>query len=74
MTPIEFKFWLQGFAENIDAYPTPAQWATIKEKLASLDQKESYMDQLRKSSVNPWVYPNNDVKAVPLATAYYSGA
>lgn len=41
MTIAEFKAWLEGFEasfkyEGRDSYPTPAQWAVIKEKLATV--------------------------------------
>lgn len=41
MTPEQFAYWLQGFAElNPDMnQPTPAQWKAIKDHLATVFNK-----------------------------------
>lgn len=33
MTPQEFCYWLQGFAELTTDAPTPEQWSAIKDHL-----------------------------------------
>ena len=35
MTPERFVFWLNGFAELTPEPPTPEQWKSIKEHLAT---------------------------------------
>lgn len=39
MSPQDFCYWLQGFAELTDKPPTPAQWKMIQEHLALAFQK-----------------------------------
>ena len=40
MTPEQFAYWLQGFAEmNAGQMPTAAQWKSICEHLATVFQK-----------------------------------
>ncbi|PJX32566.1 hypothetical protein CWM53_09100 [Klebsiella sp. A-Nf5] len=36
MTPKQFIYWLQGFAELGDERPTEAQWVSIKNHLQSV--------------------------------------
>lgn len=36
MTPKQFVYWLQGFAELGDERPTEAQWVSIKNHLQSV--------------------------------------
>lgn len=36
MTPVEFRAWLDGFAEAVEGAPTPEQWAKVKAKLAEV--------------------------------------
>lgn len=36
MTLDEFKSWLDGFSEAIEASPTPEQWEKIKAKIATV--------------------------------------
>ncbi|HDU3538081.1 TPA: hypothetical protein QIW90_002713 [Klebsiella variicola] len=36
MTPKQFVYWLQGFAELGDDRPTEAQWASIKDHLQTV--------------------------------------
>lgn len=40
MTPEQFAYWLQGFAEMApNTHPTPEQWAMIKSHLATVFHK-----------------------------------
>lgn len=39
MTPEQFCYWLQGFAEITDGEPTPEQWKAIREHLATVFTK-----------------------------------
>jgi len=39
MTPEQFCYWLQGFAELQQTQPTIAQWESIKEHLATVFKK-----------------------------------
>jgi hypothetical protein len=41
MTPEQFAYWLQGFAELNEDQPTPEQWASIREHLATVFTKET---------------------------------
>lgn len=41
MTPEQFAYWLQGFAENNGARPTEVQWRSIKDHLATVFVKET---------------------------------
>lgn len=36
MTLAEFKAWLEGFEEAMDAAPTPEQWAKIKDRIGQI--------------------------------------
>lgn len=57
MTPEQFAFWLQGFAEITDgAHPTPEQWRVIRERLQLVFRKPELvdMDSLRRSL---WSHP-----------------
>lgn len=36
MTPKQFVYWLQGFAELGDNRPTEAQWVSIKDHLQTV--------------------------------------
>lgn len=48
MTPEQFVYWLQGFAELHDSsYVSPVQWASIREHLATVfDKKTSPLSEL----------------------------
>lgn len=39
MTPEQFAYWLQGYAELAGDAPTPEQWQSIKEHLALVFNK-----------------------------------
>lgn len=39
MEPLQFAYWLQGFSELNDEPPTPEQWQSIKEHLATVFKK-----------------------------------
>jgi hypothetical protein len=39
MTPEQFCYWLQGFGELSTEPPTPEQWRSIKEHLATVYRK-----------------------------------
>ncbi|HVH49977.1 MAG TPA: hypothetical protein VM760_08905 [Sphingomicrobium sp.] len=39
MDPLQFAYWLQGFAELNDGEPSPEQWQSIKDHLATVFQK-----------------------------------
>lgn len=41
MTPEQFVYWLQGFAEIYQAEPDAAEWQTIKDHLALVFKKET---------------------------------
>lgn len=57
MTPEQFCYWLQGFAElSADAPPSPAQWKSICEHIATVFKKvtppvvsqKDFEDQIRR--------------------------
>lgn len=70
MTPEQFAYWLQGFAEMAGATPTDEQWKMIREHLGTVFLKvtnpltpaprsklEEAVEALRKSktvSPDPW--------------------
>lgn len=39
MTPEQFAYWLQGFAELNEAPPSEAQWKSVREHLALVFDK-----------------------------------
>lgn len=39
MTPEQFAYWLQGFAELNPNPPTPEQWQSIREHVAAIFKK-----------------------------------
>lgn len=39
MTPEQFCYWLQGFAELTQDAPTPEQWRAIREHVATVFKK-----------------------------------
>ncbi len=39
MTPEQFCYWLQGYAELNESGPTPEQWKAIKEHLQTVFKK-----------------------------------
>jgi hypothetical protein len=39
MDPLQFAYWLQGFSELTNEPPTPEQWKSIKEHLATVFNK-----------------------------------
>ncbi len=39
MTPEQFAYWLQGFAELNTQPPTPDQWQSIREHIATVFKK-----------------------------------
>lgn len=39
MTPEQFCYWLQGFAELSGEQPTPEQWKAIREHLQTVYHK-----------------------------------
>jgi hypothetical protein len=39
MTPEQFAYWLQGFAEIHDSAPTTQEWKVIKDHLATVFKK-----------------------------------
>lgn len=50
----EFKYWLEGYSESIDAAPTPEQWARIKEKL-NMTSGYNIASSHGIISITPWV-------------------
>jgi hypothetical protein len=44
MTPPEFKAWLCGFAEGIDAAPSPEQWQEVLERVDDLS-RDIWLDE-----------------------------
>ena len=56
MTPEQFVYWLQGFAELHDsAYVSPVQWGSIKSHLETVFEKKapSAADLLKKQFAAP---------------------
>jgi hypothetical protein len=53
MTLSEFKYWLEGFSDNIKEAPTPEQWEKIKQKL---EQVKTYVPLNLPAS--PPLYPD----------------
>jgi hypothetical protein len=51
MTPEQFAYWLQGFAELTPQPPTQEQWDSIKAHLQLLFKKET--PPVKKFEVNP---------------------
>ena len=41
MHPLDFCYWLQGFAEMTEGAPSEKQWALIKEHLATVFNKKT---------------------------------
>lgn len=41
MTPEQLAYWMQGFAELHPEPPSPAQWQSIREHVASVFDKET---------------------------------
>lgn len=41
MTPEQFAYWLQGFAELNQATPTERQWTVIQDHLAQVFNKQT---------------------------------
>lgn len=39
MEPLQFAYWLQGFSELNEQPPSPEQWQSIKEHLATVFNK-----------------------------------
>lgn len=39
MEPLQFAYWLQGFSELNEGPPSPEQWQSIKEHLATVFKK-----------------------------------
>lgn len=65
MTPEQFTYWMQGFAELNTEPPTAAQWRSMREHLALVFQK-------RTPPLAPHLqWPNdNPTIAVPRAMSY----
>jgi hypothetical protein len=42
MTLTEFKFWLEGFSEQISVSPNANQWSRIKERLKEVTEDKSF--------------------------------
>jgi len=67
MDALQFAYWLQGYAELTSEAPTPEQWASIKEHLATVFKKvtppapgdvlKKIGDQHRLPNINPGVLP-----------------
>lgn len=41
MTPEQFVYWMQGFAELNESPPSPEQWQSIREHLQLVFKKET---------------------------------
>lgn len=54
MTPENFIYWLQGFAESKGDLLSKTQWEDIKEQLSLVYIKPSLIDAVGK----PTLYPN----------------
>jgi hypothetical protein len=53
MSPNEFAYWLQGFAELTDHLPNEEQWQSIKDHLALVFTKVTPVRGLTDDSFNP---------------------
>ena len=70
MTPEQFAYWLQGFAEISQKPPTEAEWTIIKDHLATVFEK---VTPNRITSPGPSVspgkiWPNDPMKPDPWPT------
>lgn len=58
MTPEQFTYWLQGFAEITDSRPTDAQWKSIKEHLTTVFTKITPLTEIDFSKIKPTCLDN----------------
>lgn len=66
MTPEQFAYWLQGFAELTPDQPSPEQWTAIRQNLSTVFDKTTLATPGEEASVlapepalNPHRYPAN---------------
>ena len=60
MTPEQFAYWLQGFAEmNPEWSPTPEQWKMIKEHLQTVFKKVTPSLTQTPWNIQPQIQPIN---------------
>ena len=67
MTPEQFAYWLQGFAEISQKAPSEAEWTVIKDHLATVFNK---VTPNRITSPGPSVFPNDPTKPDPITGPY----
>ena len=66
MEPLQFCYWLQGFAEINGQPPTEAQWQAIREHLQTVFEKKTPKYIPRNTTAVP-VYIPRKKTAVPVA-------
>ncbi len=64
MTPDQFAYWLQGYAEINGAPPTAEQWWVIRDHLALVFQKVT-PDRAPASIPSAWTAPNTGTPLYP---------
>jgi hypothetical protein len=63
VTPEQFCYWLQGFAElNGSGSPTPAQWKAIKEHVATVFNKVTPPVEPKPFVVGDFKFDQNNIK------------
>lgn len=70
MTPEQFVYWLQGFAEVHGVAPSEAEWTIIKDHLALVFRKET--PKREKSELERWL-DKNPPKPAPYPTPFPNG-
>lgn len=71
MTPEQFAYWLQGFAEISQKAPTEKEWQVIKDHLATVFKKVTPDRTITspEPSVSPGkIWPNDPMKPDPWPT------
>lgn len=63
MTPEQFAYWLQGFAEVTQRAPTEQEWKIIKDHLATVFNKVTPTYQPPK--INPFPYDSRKPETIP---------
>lgn len=65
MTPEQFVYWLQGFAEVHGVAPSEAEWTIIKDHLALVFRKETPKRVVEKSELERWLEQNPPKPSAP---------
>lgn len=58
MTPEQFAYWFQGFAELSETPPTQAQWDSMREHVATVFKKVTPSVQINVAPLYPQIRPN----------------